>query len=97
LLVASHIKPWAKDLKQAANPENGLCLNGLHDKAFDRGLLTLSEDFKVILSSKIMEYRNDENIKRHFLPYHNKKITLPKRFMPQQKFLEYHRTNIFTS
>lgn len=54
LLVASHIKPWSKDLKQAANPENGLCLNSLHDKAFDKGLFTVSEDLKVILSPDLI-------------------------------------------
>jgi putative restriction endonuclease len=97
LLVASHIKPWAKDLKQAANPENGLCLNGLHDKAFDRGLLTLSDDFKVILSDKILKSDKDKNVINYFLPYHKKGIIRPKRFMPHQDFLEYHRRNIFIS
>jgi len=37
LLIASHIIPWAKDAKQRMNPRNGLCLNALHDRAFDRG------------------------------------------------------------
>ena len=35
-LVASHIKPWSKDLENRTNPHNGLCLNSIHDKAFDR-------------------------------------------------------------
>ncbi|MCK5805919.1 MAG: HNH endonuclease [Lentisphaeria bacterium] len=38
LLVASHIIPWAKDPRNRTNPRNGLCLNCLHDKAFDVGL-----------------------------------------------------------
>jgi len=97
LLVASHIKPWSKDLKQGANPENGLCLNGLHDKAFDRGLLTLSDDFKVVLSDKILRLTKDETIVKYFLPYQNKEILKPKRFMPHHEFLEYHRKNIFIS
>lgn len=39
LLVASHIKPWtASDPKtEGPTPDNGLLLNALHDKAFDRG------------------------------------------------------------
>ena len=37
LLNASHIKPWAKDTLNRVNPRNGLCLNVLHDRAFDRG------------------------------------------------------------
>ncbi len=39
LLVASHIKPWSESdpMTERTNPCNGLCLNALHDKAFDRG------------------------------------------------------------
>jgi putative restriction endonuclease len=46
LLVASHIIPWAKDPKNRLNPQNGLCLNALHDKAFDAGLLTIDESYR---------------------------------------------------
>ena len=43
LLIASHIKPWSvSDSKtERTNPRNGLCLNSLHDKAFDKGLITI--------------------------------------------------------
>ncbi|MEO6231125.1 MAG: HNH endonuclease [Ferruginibacter sp.] len=97
LLVASHIKPWAKDLSQAANPENGLCLNALHDKAFDRGLLTLSKDFKIILSEQILTSKKEEVVQKYFLPYQDKEIIKPNRFMPHQEFLEYHRSSVFIS
>jgi putative restriction endonuclease len=95
LLVASHIKPWSKDLKQAANPENGLCLNALHDKAFDKGLITLSEEFRIILSEKILRKRNDKTVQNYFIPYYEQKIFMPGRFLPNQEFLKYHRENIF--
>lgn len=95
LLVASHIKPWAKDLSQAANPENGLCLNALHDKAFDRGLLTITEDYKIKLSEKILKSKKSEVLQDFFLPYHEKEIIKPNRFMPHQEFLSYHREHIF--
>ena len=41
LLVASHIVPWAKDEKNRLNPHNGLCLNSIHDKAFDKGFISI--------------------------------------------------------
>jgi len=41
LLVASHICPWAMDKNIRTNPHNGLCLNTLHDKAFDEILFQL--------------------------------------------------------
>lgn len=42
LLVASHITPWSEDEKNRLNPTNGLCLNALHDRAFDKHLITIS-------------------------------------------------------
>jgi putative restriction endonuclease len=52
LLNASHIKPWATDIKNRTNPRNGLCLNALHDRAFDCGLLTVTPDLRVMISPK---------------------------------------------
>lgn len=95
LLVASHIKPWSKDLKQAANPENGLYLNGLHDKAFDKGLITLSDDLRLILSPLLKKKKNDDWIFKYFIPYENKEIIKPARFMPNTEFIKYHRDKIF--
>jgi putative restriction endonuclease len=40
-LVASHIIPWAKNKEQRLNPRNGLCLNSIHDKAFDISMIKL--------------------------------------------------------
>jgi len=95
LLVASHIKPWSKDLEQAANPENGLCLNALHDKAFDKGLLTITPEFKILLSPKMLKNKNEEVVKNYFMPYHQKDIIKPNRFMPGNEFILYHNEKIF--
>jgi len=95
LLVASHIIPWSKSLKHAVNPENGLCLNALHDKAFDRGLLTISESFKVVLSPELLKKKKDGLIQQYFISYHGKEVIKPNRFMPNQEFLQYHRDKIF--
>jgi len=53
LLNASHIIPWSKNDKERLNPRNGICLNTLHDRAFDRGFITISEDYQVLISSKL--------------------------------------------
>ena len=55
LLIASHIKPWAEsDPKtERVNPSNGLSLNALHDKAFDKGLITVTPNYIVHASYKI--------------------------------------------
>lgn len=95
LLVASHIIPWSKNLIEACNPENGLCLNALHDKAFDKGMITISDDFRVIISEKLLKKKEDEIVAKYFLPYHNKEMIKPKRFLPRREFFEYHR-NLFS-
>lgn len=95
LLIASHIIPWAKDKMNRLNPQNGICLNSLHDKAFDRGLITISTDFKIILSSRIKEYDDNKMIQKMFYEYTGKKINLPEKFMPKAEFLQYHNLHIF--
>ena len=47
LLNASHILTWAEDSESRLNPKNGLCLNALHDRAFDRHLMWIEDDFKI--------------------------------------------------
>ena len=61
LLNASHIVPWAVDSKNRLNPRNGLCLNSLHDRAFDRGLLTITTDYRVMVSKKLKVLSDDES------------------------------------
>lgn len=95
LLVASHIIPWSKNKIERLNPRNGLCLNNFHDKAFDKGLITVTPDFKVKLSDMILENKKDQNIQKFFIAYENKTIILPDRFLPSIEFLEYHNENIF--
>lgn len=94
LLVASHIIPWSKNIENRLNPQNGLCLNNLHDKAFDKGLISFDREFKLILSKNITKEKSD-GIKSYFLDLKGKKIDLPKKFLPNQEFLNYHRNNIF--
>ena len=40
---------------ERTNPSNGLCLNLLHDKAFDRGLITITQDFQIQISNARFE------------------------------------------
>jgi putative restriction endonuclease len=91
LLIASHIKPWAKDVSNRLNPRNGLCLNALHDKAFDNGWISISGDYNLIVSKKLKGTMQAEIFEKYFSVYENKPIELPKRFLPDQDFLGYHR------
>lgn len=94
LLMASHIVPWSWDKMNRLNPSNGLCLSAIHDKAFDRGLLTISNNYEVILSEQLK--RNvDAFVAQIFLPLEGRKIELPERFIPSIAFLNQHRNEIF--
>ena len=97
LLVASHIIPWSKAKENRLNPCNGLCLSAIHDKAYDKGLLTVLSDYSIKVSSRISACNNNsEQIKLLFL-LNGKTIKFPSKFLPEKKFLEWHNNNIFIS
>ncbi len=95
ILNASHIIPWSKDEANRVNPRNGLCLNAFHDRAFDRGLLTVTPDFKIKISNSIKSIQTDKAMEEYFLRYDGVEIELPKKFVPDTDFLDYHNKNIF--
>lgn len=94
-LVASHIMPWSKDLENRTNPHNGLCLNSIHDKAFDRGFITVRPNYKILISNFFDDYSNDLAVKDFFKKYQNQSINLPDRFLPSKDFLDFHYNEIF--
>jgi putative restriction endonuclease len=95
LLIASHIKPWSIDSENRTNPQNGLCLNSLHDKAFDKGLIGVDKNYRIKISAKITEYLPNEAIEENFVKYLEKEIILPDKFLPNIDFLDWHLLNIF--
>jgi len=97
LLVASHIIPWSVDEKKRMSPHNGLCLNMLHDRAFDRGLITITPEYLVKLSPFLGKLKDKTAFEIFFAPYENKSVRLPQRFFPDKESLRYHNDNIFRS
>lgn len=95
LLNACHIVPWAIDSENRVNPRNGLCLNTLLDRAFDRGLITVLPDFDVEVSSRLMKQADSDSLNATLLCYHGQKLQLPNRFLPDTEFLRYHNDQIF--
>lgn len=86
LLNASHIVGWADAPDLRLNPANGICLNALHDRAFDRHLITFDEDYRMMV-------RNDVKgeARRSLERVETTRLTMPARFLPDQAFLERHR------
>ena len=94
LLIASHIVPWSKDKANRLNPSNGLCLSAIHDKAFDKGLITLTDEFEIVVSEE-MRQRDDPFIREVILPLHGRPIEMPERFLPSTAFIARHRIEVF--
>ncbi len=95
LLTASHIVPWSVDSENRLNPRNGLCLNAMHDRAFDRGLLTITAEYRVKLSPIISGLDEDAAVRDFLIRYEGVPITLPSRFVPDPSFLKYHNEEIY--
>ncbi len=94
LLVASHIIPWASNEESRTDPENGLCLCVLHDKAFDRGLISLNKSYAIVLSSALNKSKSNA-VQVTLRDYQNHKISMPRRFTPKGTFLKWHFENVF--
>lgn len=98
LLIASHIKPWSVDEAERLNPKNGLCLSALHDRAFDQGLISLDQDYRVILSSQLKKAAaKSQKVSDYLCVYENQQISSPKKFWPDPAFVAYHRNKIFAA
>lgn len=93
LLIASHIKPWAKcDNKEKIDFKNGFMLTPTYDKLFDRGFISFQDDKKLMVSpwispmnQKRLNIYEGMNILK--LPLDEKRI----------EYLQYHREHIFKS
>ena len=95
LLVASHIIPWADNVHERLNPQNGICLSNMYDKAFDRGLISFLNDGTVIFSQRLKSNVGKEYYDKYFLPIESAKLTIPRKYHPNELFLEWHRDTIF--
>lgn len=96
MLVASHIKPWRDFPNERLDPRNGLCLSSLHDAAFDAGLITLDENYHVVLSDRLKGYFPQPALEQNFVPYQGKRIELPAKLAePSSEHLAFHRNNVF--
>lgn len=91
LLIASHIKPWnVSDDDEKVDINNGLLLSATYDRLFDQGLITFNSDGTVRVSNWLSEDNRivlglSDGMKVERLIYNKKK----------DKYMEYHRKNVF--
>lgn len=90
LLTASHIVPWREDKTNRLNPSNGLCLSSIHDRAFDNHLFSLTDDWRVVLSTQLRSNK-DRFVREVFHSVDGRQIEMPERFGPSAAFIAKHR------
>ena len=91
MVDACHIVPFSVSYDDTVTNGIALCPN-LH-RAFDRGLISIDENFKVLVSNKFKEQESHYNIGY----FRNQQIILPNHSadFPLKENLEWHRQNIF--
>jgi putative restriction endonuclease len=89
---ASHIISWADDPSKRLDPSNGLYLSATYDAAFDKHLISLDDDYRIILSSEIKDHYKNESVADYFVKKEGCKINLPSSYQPNKKYLAKHRS-----
>lgn len=92
MIDAFHIKPFSESYDDTIGNGLSLCPN-IH-RAFDRGLITIDEDYKIAISTNFEEDSNNPfSIKK----FDNKKILLPLKdiYVPKKENLLWHNQNVF--
>lgn len=95
LLIASHIIPWSIRSDRRADPRNGISLNAFHDRAFDRGLITFDESWRLVISNKLKLGDMAEFQRESLLNMEGRQLRLPIRFSPDPDAMAYHREHVY--
>ena len=94
LLIAGHIKPWAKSNdEEKLDPKNGLLFTPTFDRMFNNGFISFKDDTKLIISPLVssrtasaLGIRNDMEITIPLLGNSHK---------GRRDFMEYHRNFVY--
>lgn len=94
LLIAGHIKPWAKSNdEEKLDPKNGLLFTPTFDRMFNNGFISFKDDTKLMISplvsnktASLLEIRSDMELSIPLLGNSHK---------GRRIFMEYHRNFVF--
>mgnify|MGYP003463848531 CR=1 FL=1 len=90
LLEACHISSWKDDVKNRTNPKNGLCMNILFHRAFDKYLMTVTPDYNILISDQMIDGTQEEVFRNYLQKLTGTPIRLPEKFSPDKEFLSRH-------
>ena len=86
---AAHIRPVASMGPDSVR--NGVALSGTVHWMFDRGLISVDDDFRILKSRSLLP----DGIDRFFHPSGRLLVPEPEHLQPHPHFLRYHRHNVF--
>lgn len=89
LLVASHIIPWRENEARRTDASNGILLNALLDRAFDRGLITFDSSLRLVCSPRLRQ--GEIESRKTLLDLHGSPLAIPERAPPDEQALSLHR------
>jgi len=95
VLDASHIKPYAEGGPHSVS--NGLLLRKDLHTLFDRGYMTITEDYRIEVSKRIKE---DYGNGREYYQMHGKPlVVLPSNILelPSREYIRWHNKNVYVS
>jgi putative restriction endonuclease len=93
VLEAAHIRPYSDDGPHAIS--NGIFLRSDLHTLFDRGYITITNDYRVAVSRRI---RDEFSNGHEYYAFDGKELLVTPRSAtdrPSQEFLEWHRKNRF--
>jgi putative restriction endonuclease len=92
IVDGAHIKPLAQFYDNRI--DNGIALCKNHHWAFDNGLFTIDDEYKIIISNNFQEESPHARAIREF---HGETILLPNynEYLPRIASLQWHRKNVF--
>ena len=82
-------------IQNRLDPRNGICLNPLHHKAFDLGLITFNAQHRLMLSPKLKDYCSQSFIQEAFYCFEDIELEAPENFLPTEEMLKYHNDIVF--
>lgn len=87
LVDACHIKPFAETYNDSIR--NGLALSPTFHRAFDRGLIAISDKYKILVHPSLNDFNPTSGIRQ----YQNHEIILPShsQFHPALRYFRAHR------
>jgi len=90
-IEAAHIRPVGAEHHGPDSTRNGLALSRTFHWLFDRGVISIADDYKIILVEKSVP----DQLKHLLLPEGRIRVPDDPLSRPHQQFLRYHREHIY--